>query len=199
MQNQQAENEADRLSQGVTSTTPDEIMREMGSRLGADFSNVQFHSDSLSMTRSQALGARAWAQGSDVYFGKGGFDPKVAAHELVHTVQQGAVKGSISESVPMGTVQMLPLKNEGKVKRFDNNTDFGQVMGEVLSTEFGDRIKESEDINFNPGNNPELEKFKNPLMRLEIRRKLIGSLDSSVETTVPRTKKTGICRQICLH
>lgn len=125
MQDQQAENEADRLSQGVTSTTPDEIMREMGSRLGADFSNVQFHSDSLSTTRSQALGARAWAQGKDVYFGKGGFDPKVAAHELVHTVQQGAVKGSVSESVPMGTVQMLPLKNEGKVKRFDNNTDFG--------------------------------------------------------------------------
>ena len=61
MQDQQAENEADRLSQGVTSTTPDEIMREMGSRLGADFSNVQFHSDSLSTTRSQALGARAWA------------------------------------------------------------------------------------------------------------------------------------------
>lgn len=88
-----------------------------------------FTANSLSMTRSQALGARAWAQGKDVYFGKGGFDPKVAAHELVHTVQQGAVKGSVSESVPMSTVQMLPLKNEGKVKRFDNNTDFGQVMG----------------------------------------------------------------------
>ena len=78
MEDQRAENEADALSKGVTATTPDEIMREMGSRLGADFSNVQFHSDSLSMSRSKAMGARAWAQGSDVYFGKGGFDPKAA-------------------------------------------------------------------------------------------------------------------------
>ena len=87
-------------------------MREMGSRLGADFSDVQFHSDSLSAERSRAMGARAWAQGSDVYFGKGGFDPKAAAHELVHTVQQGAVRGNVSESMPMGAVQMLPSKGE---------------------------------------------------------------------------------------
>lgn len=119
MEDSQAEKEADRLSVGVTSTTPDEIMREMGSRLGADFSNVQFHSDSQSMNRSEALGARAWAQGSNVYFGKGGFDPQVAAHELVHTVQQGAVQGNTSESMPMGAVQLWPKDEE----KDDINTD----------------------------------------------------------------------------
>ncbi len=56
MQDQQAENEADKLSRGVTANTPDEVMQEMGSRLGADFSDVQFHSDSLSMSRSDAMG-----------------------------------------------------------------------------------------------------------------------------------------------
>ncbi len=96
MQDPNAENEADRLSRGVSASTPQEVMREMGNRLGADFSDVQFHSDSLSMKRSQAIGAKAWARGWDVYFGKGGFDPQVAAHELVHTVQQGAVKGDAS-------------------------------------------------------------------------------------------------------
>ena len=114
-----AEKEADRLSRGITSGTPDDIMREMGSRLGADFSNVQFHSDSQSMNQSEALGARAWAQGSNVYFGKGGFDPRVAAHELVHTVQQGAVRGNVSESMPMGAVQMWPKDEE----KDDINTD----------------------------------------------------------------------------
>ena len=94
LEDRDAESEANRLSKGLTSTTPDEVMREMGSRLGADFSNVQFHSDSLSMNRSQAMGARAWAQGRNVYFGKGGFSPSVAAHELVHTVQQGAVQAN---------------------------------------------------------------------------------------------------------
>ena len=49
--------EADRLSLGVTASTPKEVMREMGNRMGADFSDVQFHSDSLSMKRSQAMGA----------------------------------------------------------------------------------------------------------------------------------------------
>lgn len=106
MEDQQAENEAEKLSQGVTSSSPDALREEMGSRLGADFSNVQFHSDSLSMKRSQAMGAKGWARGRDVYFGKGGFDPKVAAHELVHTVQQGAVKGDASVSMPYGAVQL---------------------------------------------------------------------------------------------
>ena len=92
----------------TVAATPDEILREMGGRLDADFSNVRFHSDANSMSRSRAMGARAWAQGRDVYFGKGGFDPSVAAHELVHTVQQGAVHGNVSQAMPMGAVQLLP-------------------------------------------------------------------------------------------
>lgn len=112
MEDPEAEKEADCLSQGITSSTPDEIMQEMGSRLNADFSDVRFHSDVNSMNRSQAMGARAWAQGRDVYFGKGGFSPSVAAHELVHTVQQGAVQGNVSQAMPMGAVQMIP-NNEG--------------------------------------------------------------------------------------
>ena len=108
MEDPAAEQEADRLSSGVRANTPNTLMREMGGRLGADFSSVRFHSDSDSLSKSRAMGARAWAQGRDVYFGRGGFEPSVAAHELVHTVQQGAVKGNVSQSMPLGTVQMLP-------------------------------------------------------------------------------------------
>ena len=125
MEDQQAENEADKLSQGVTSSTPDALREEMGSRLDADFSDVQFHSDSLSMKRSQAMGAKAWARGRDVYFGKGGFDPQVAAHELVHTVQQGAVKGDASVSMPYGAVQ-LDEDDDNKINRTDPNPQNGQ-------------------------------------------------------------------------
>lgn len=112
MEEDGAEHEANRLSESVNSTTPDGLREEMGSRLGADFSNVRFHSDSLSADQSQALGARAWTRGSDVYFGKGGFDPRIAAHELVHTVQQGAVEGNVSESMPMGAIQLWPKDEE---------------------------------------------------------------------------------------
>ncbi|MBQ6482185.1 MAG: DUF4157 domain-containing protein [Anaerolineaceae bacterium] len=75
MQKPDAEEEADRLSEGVTSTSPAALKREMGERLGADFSQVHFHSDANSVQRSQAMGAQAWTQGRDVYFGKKGFTP----------------------------------------------------------------------------------------------------------------------------
>ena len=114
MEDPAAEQEADRLSSGVRANTPNTLMREMGGRLGADFSSVRFHSDSDSLSKSRAMGARAWAQGRDVYFGRGGFEPSVAAHELVHTVQQGAVKGDVSRSMPMGAVQLLPDEDDDK-------------------------------------------------------------------------------------
>ena len=104
MEESGAEREADSLSAGVSSADPEALREEMGSRLGADFSRVRFHEDSASVSRSRSMGARAWTRGSDVYFGRGGFDPQVAAHELVHTVQQGAVRGNVSQSMPSGVV-----------------------------------------------------------------------------------------------
>ncbi len=146
MDDPRAEQEADRLSRGITSSTPDDVMREMGSRLGADFSDVRFHSDPLSMDRSRAMGARAWARGSDVFFGKGGFDPSVAAHELVHTVQQGAVRGNVSESIPMGAVQLLPSKGENdddaeiKPNHALKDTDILNMLSKIFETDMGKRV-----------------------------------------------------------
>ena len=104
----EAESEADRLSAGITSGTPGSVRKQMGRRLGADFSSVHFHTGPESVRRNEAMGARAYTRGSDVFFGSGGFDPSVGAHELVHTVQQRAVSGHVSQSVMAGTVQMMP-------------------------------------------------------------------------------------------
>ena len=104
-----AESEADQLSAGITSGTPNSVRREMGSRLGADFSSIHFHSNSQSILQNESMGSRAYTRGNNVYFGRGGFNPTVAAHELVHTVQQGAVPGRVSQSVSFGTVQMWKL------------------------------------------------------------------------------------------
>lgn len=143
LQDPAAEKEADRLSQGVTSSTPDEIVREMGGRLGADFSDVQFHSDALSMNRSNALGARAWAQGRDVYFGNGGFDPKIAAHELVHTVQQGAVHGDTMQTAPNGSVQLFRGEDDNAIHRriVPANADNLALMTEQKnSSQYGSQV-----------------------------------------------------------
>lgn len=105
----QAENEADRLSSAINAGTPESVKAIMGRRMGADFSEVRFHTDAAAAAKADAMGARAYTSGADVYFGEGGFDPSVAAHELVHTAQQGLVDSSAPVlSTPAGGVQMWP-------------------------------------------------------------------------------------------
>ena len=108
----EAEREADRLASAAQGArTPEEVKARMGQRLGADFSGVRFHADSGALRTAEDMGARAYATGLDIYFGQGGFDPAVAAHELVHTVQQGQVESSApTVSAPAGQVQMLPKR-----------------------------------------------------------------------------------------
>ena len=119
-----AEQEADRIASSVSSArTPDEVKRQLGEKMGADFSGVTFHTDASAVNTADVMGARAYTSGSDVYFGSGGFDPGVAAHELVHTVQQGVVGSSMqTTSAPMGSVQMKP----GLFRRIANSE---KVMG----------------------------------------------------------------------
>ena len=108
----QAEQEADRLSASVTSGTPEGVKATMGRRMGADFSGVRFHTDDAAAARAGAMGARAFTSGAAIYFGPGGFDPGVAAHELVHTAQQGMVNSSVmTASAPAGGIQMRPWDN----------------------------------------------------------------------------------------
>ena len=133
MEHPDAESEADRLSAGVTSTSPAALRREMGERLGADFSSVNFHNNAESVRSSHDLGAQAWTQGRDVYFGKAGFSPSVAAHELVHTVQQGAVRGNASVSVPNGAVQLLPEKDNPKFRAKAHTFDRDEETDKALS------------------------------------------------------------------
>ncbi len=108
----EAEREADRLASAAQGArTPEEVKARMGQRLGAAFPGVRFHADSGALRTAEDMGARAYATGRDIYFGQGGFDPAVAAHELVHTVQQGQVESSApTVSAPAGQVQMLPKR-----------------------------------------------------------------------------------------
>jgi hypothetical protein len=72
------------------------VKTEMESGIGADFSNVRIHNDSTAVQMNQQLGAQAFATGNNIYFNKGKYNPNsqdgkhLLAHELTHTVQQGA-------------------------------------------------------------------------------------------------------------
>lgn len=145
-----AEQEADRLSIGTTARTPDQLKLEMGRRLSANFSSVRFHSDEQSMQTGNLIGARAWTQGRDVYFGQGGFDPDIAAHELVHTVQQGVIAGNVSETAPVGDIQMCPLP----VLRSTASKRKTRIAPYEITSE---QLRKNQ---FNPGNIPEIDKVQ---------------------------------------
>lgn len=84
------------------SSLPNNVKTHMESSMGADFSNVKIHTDSSAIQMSKDLHAQAFTHGSDIYFNSGKYDTgstsgqHLLAHELTHTVQQGAVAQTTS-------------------------------------------------------------------------------------------------------
>ena len=79
-------------SKGGGSALPDDVRSFMEPRFGADFSSIKVHNDSNAVQMNKELGAQAFAHGSDIYYGAGKSPGKneLTAHELTHTIQQGA-------------------------------------------------------------------------------------------------------------
>lgn len=73
-------------------------------RFQRDFGGVRVHRDGEAAELNQSLGARAFTVGQDVFFGRGAFAPgtsagdRLLAHELTHTVQQGAAGGRVQRA-----------------------------------------------------------------------------------------------------
>lgn len=73
---------------------PSEIQAKVERATGADLSGVEIHTGTDANRRAAAHGAKAFAVGSDIYFGEGQYRPGTAegdwllAHELAHTIQQ---------------------------------------------------------------------------------------------------------------
>lgn len=128
--NQAMENEADRVSAevGASCNRLDDIKSALGSRLGVDFSNVKVHTDDAADRAARSYNARAFTKGGDVYLGKDGMNPTIAAHELVHTVQQGAVSGGGVMSAPEGQVQLWGKKKPAPKGILDlDSMNFGKA------------------------------------------------------------------------
>ena len=68
--------------------------KTMETAFGADFSDVNIHTDADAVQMNRQLGAQAFTHGKDVYFNKGKYNPEtdsgkhLLAHELTHTIQQ---------------------------------------------------------------------------------------------------------------
>lgn len=85
-------------TQGGGQSLPSETLGEMNEAFGADFSQVRVHNDSTAVQMSKDIGAQAFTHSNNIYFNQGKYSPDssegktLLAHELTHTIQQGAVK-----------------------------------------------------------------------------------------------------------
>ncbi|CAA0120147.1 Uncharacterised protein [BD1-7 clade bacterium] len=92
------------------SPLPGGVQQSLGQRFDADFSTVRIHTDSTAAKMNQQIAARAFAHGNHIFFNKGEYKPgskeglRLLAHELTHTIQQGAVtrpyKGGAPTNAP---------------------------------------------------------------------------------------------------
>ncbi len=88
---------------------PEATQAFMESQFQADLSEVRIHNDSASVDMNNELHSRAFTHENHIYFNEGQYQPnsregqRLLAHELTHTVQQGAVvrkKPQISHTQP---------------------------------------------------------------------------------------------------
>ncbi len=92
----------------------------MEPRFGQDFSRVRVHVDSQAGASARDMGALAYTVGRDIVFAQGQFalhtasGQRLLAHELAHTVQQGAGAGRLQRqpSPDSGVPETLPRKVE---------------------------------------------------------------------------------------
>ncbi|HRJ44034.1 MAG: DUF4157 domain-containing protein [Caldilineaceae bacterium] len=74
------------------------VMRQMESGFGASFGGVRIHTDASADKLTRSVHAKAFTTGNDIFFKRGEYNPgssagrELLAHELTHTVQQGAAR-----------------------------------------------------------------------------------------------------------
>ena len=96
-------------SKGNGTALPTGTQQFMESRFNADFSGVRIHTGSYAQSLSSNINAQAFAHGNDIYFNSGKYSPNteaggtLLAHELTHTVQQGASPVNSSTTVAAKT------------------------------------------------------------------------------------------------
>lgn len=95
------------VEQGRGKALPSELRGDLESRLGADLGDVRVHDDAGAARRAREHDAVAFAEGTDIHFADGAYDPTsregkhLIAHEATHVVQQRgngrAAAGAMSE------------------------------------------------------------------------------------------------------
>lgn len=109
----------------------------MENAFSTDFSFVRIHADNQASEMSTSINAKAFTDGSDIYFNKEQYNPnshngkRLLVHELTHTLQQsnGLAQSTLQRDIDIGN---LPI--EMYVDRFDDfiyDLDYRHVGGSL--------------------------------------------------------------------
>lgn len=97
---------------------PEDVQAKMETAMNTDFSDVNIHVGS----QASDVGALAYAQGNDIHFAQGKFDPhsqsgqELLGHELAHVVQQR--QGRVQPTTEVGG---LPVNDDPKLEQEADN------------------------------------------------------------------------------
>lgn len=109
-------------SRGGGSAMSSDTRGFMESRFGADFSGVRIHTGTQAENMSRSISAHAFTYGNDIYFNSGKYSPNstegrhLLAHELTHTIQQGA-SPAMQRSVAAKSIQLKGINR--KIQRME--------------------------------------------------------------------------------
>lgn len=124
------------------SALPDDTRSSMEAAMGADFSNVRVHTGSEATQMSQSINAQAFTHGNHIYFNEGKYSPssteggRLLAHELTHTVQQGAAvqRKVVSINPAVHAMHMTAIQREQAENEVLQRSWLGDAWGAVTST-----------------------------------------------------------------
>ena len=130
---------------------PQPLQRSMESRFSHDFGSVRIHAGDEANQSAQAMGANAYAVGTDIVFAEGQYAPetpsgeRLLAHELTHVAQQGQSSDPVADiddsssaltfSHPADSAEMEAERAAGRV-----------ASGESVAVESGPTATVSRDL-----------------------------------------------------
>jgi hypothetical protein len=147
-------------SKGGGSALPKDVRSFMEPRFGADFSNIKVHTDSNAVQMNKELGAQAFAHGSDIYYGAGKSPGKneLTAHELTHTIQQGAAVRMNTEVQRKPNLQ-LEEKEQLQAQKLPDDRTLKVSLNKELCLQRMDKQEEGELL---PTTMPQRATLKDP-------------------------------------
>lgn len=120
----------------------DQVRQPMESAFNADFSQIKIHTHSQADSLNRSLNARAFTTGNDIFFRQGEYNPssssgqELLAHELTHTVQQGAA------SIQRKMLSTLPALTTGsrRLQRGSGDNSISNTNTQTTETRQEDDI-----------------------------------------------------------